>query len=835
MKSAKTSAKGSARVQTKTKTGRRNTNGRHTNGTEKKAIYTHVSREEIIQDYRIANRSRHASLLGRREVLTGKAKFGIFGDGKEVPQVALAHSFRRGDWRSGYYRDQTLMFALGVSDVREFFAQLYAHTDVGAEPASAGRQMNGHFASRLLNEDGSWKNLLDMNISSADSSPTGSQMPRLVGLAYASRLYRELPELHDMKKFSDNGNEIAWGTIGNASCAEGMFWESLNSIGVLKSPAVISIWDDEYGISVPNEFQITKRNLSELLKGFKADEGSDEGFQLYTVKAWDYPALVETYAQAAEVTRKTHMPAIVHVIEVTQPQGHSTSGSHERYKTPERLAWEQEYDCLIKMREWMIDEKIATKKQFDEWDDEDKKFVADMKREAWDAYITPIHNEIQEAAKLIDAVGASSSQAQEEIRAISRELLAIREPFRRDIMTAIHRTLTAVYKEENAAARELIRWREKFNKEQEARYSDNFFSEIEGEHALSIPERQPVYSDDAQSVTGFQVINACFDAALARDPRIMIFGEDVGKLGDVNQGCLGLQDKYGLLRVSDTGIRECTIVGQAIGMAMRGLRPIAEIQYLDYLLYALQIMSDDLATLRWRTRGGQKAPVIIRTRGHRLEGVWHSGSPMAGIINLVRGIHVLVPRDMTRAAGFYNTLLQAEEPALVVEVLNGYRLREQLPDNVADFTLPLGVPDVMREGSDLTIVTYGASCRVALDAATALEKTGIDVEVIDVQSLLPFDVNGRIVESLKKTNRVLFYDEDVPGGTTAYMMREVLEVQGGYRWLDSEPKTLPAQAHRPAYGTDGNYWSKAEAENVFMAVYDIMHEADPKKYPMFYR
>lgn len=832
MKSAKTSAKASVRV--KTKTGRASTNGTQTNGMEKHSIYTYVSREEIVQDYRTANRSRHASLLGRREVLTGKAKFGIFGDGKEVPQVALAHAFRKGDWRSGYYRDQTLMFALGVSDIRQFFAQLYAHTDVEAEPASVGRQMNGHFASRVLNEDGSWKNLLDMNISSADSSPTGSQMPRLVGLAYASRLYRELPELSDMKTFSNHGNEVAWGTIGNASCAEGMFWESINAIGVLKSPAVVSIWDDGYGISVPNEFQITKQNLSELLKGFQANEGSDEGFQLYTVKAWDYPALVETYAKAAEISRRTHMPAIVHVIEVTQPQGHSTSGSHERYKTPERLKWEVDYDCLAKMREWMIDEKIATPKQFEEWDEEDKNFVAGMKQEAWDAYITPIRKEIQEVAAIIDSIAASSPRTAE-LSAITKELLAIREPFRRDVMIAAHRALTTVYNENNEAAHTLVRWKEAFTKEQQARYSDNLFSDNKGENALSIPEQLPVYSADAQTVTGFQVINACFDAALARDPRIMIFGEDVGRLGDVNQGCLGLQEKYGLLRVSDTGIRECTIVGQAIGMAMRGLRPIAEIQYLDYLLYALQIMSDDLATLRWRTRGGQKAPVIIRTRGHRLEGVWHSGSPMAGIINLVRGMHVLVPRDMTRAVGFYNTLLQAEEPAIIVEVLNGYRLREQLPDNVDTFTLPLGVPEVIREGRDLTIVTYGASCRVALDAAASLEKTGIDVEVIDVQSLLPFDLHGKIVESLKKTNRILFYDEDVPGGTTAYMMREVLEVQGGYKWLDSEPRTLAAQEHRPAYGTDGNYWSKAEAEHVFMAVYDMMHETDPKKYPLFYR
>lgn len=829
MKTAKTTVKRAVAAKAA-----QNANGKRTNTAKTKPSYTHSSKETIIRDYRLVNQSRHASLLGRREVLTGKAKFGIFGDGKEVAQIALAHAFRKGDWRSGYYRDQTLMFALGVSDIQQFFAQLYAHTDQEAEPASVGRQMNGHFGSRVLNDDGSWKNLVDMYISSADSSPTGSQMPRLVGLAYASRLYRELPELHQMTQFSTNGNEIAWGTIGNASCAEGMFWEAVNAIGVLKSPAVISIWDDGYGISVPNEFQLTKQNLSDMLKGFQAEKGSAEGYQLYTVKGWDYAALVETYTKAAEHARRTHQPALVHVIEVTQPQGHSTSGSHERYKSPERLQWEAEYDCIVKMREWMLAEGIATEGQFTAWDEEDKKLVAALKQKAWEAYSTPIRTEITEVVALIDEVAALSPHAAE-LQTIKQELAAIREPFRRDIMVAIHRTLITVYAENNTAARKLVAWKEQLNSAQYARYSDNLVDNT-ARGALAIRETKPVYDNsNTEAVTGFQVLNACFDAALARDPRISIFGEDVGQLGDVNQGCAGLQEKYGVLRVSDTGIRECTIAGQAIGLALRGLRPIAEIQYLDYLLYALQILSDDLATLRWRTRGGQKAPVIIRTRGHRLEGVWHSGSPMAGILNSVRGMHVLVPRDMTRAAGFYNTLLQSDDPALVVEVLNGYRLREPMPTNVADFTVPLGVPEVLREGSDVTIVTYGASCRVALDAATMLEKTGISVEIIDVQSLLPFDIHGSIVESLKKTNRILFFDEDVPGGATAFMMREVLEVQGGYAWLDSKPQTLTAQEHRPAYGTDGNYWSKPEAEHVFMAVYDIMHEANPAQYPLFYR
>ncbi len=831
MKSAKTSAKAPAKTKSTRKGAAADLNGT-SNGTARHSVYAYVTKEQIISDYRIANQSRHASLLGRREVLTGKAKFGIFGDGKEVAQIALAHSFQNGDWRSGYYRDQTLMFALNIMTIREFFAQLYAHTDVEAEPASVGRQMNGHFATRLLHPDGSWKDLLSMPITSADSSPTGSQMPRLVGLGYASRLYRELPELHDMTTFSNNGNEVAWGTIGNASTAEGMFWESLNAIGVLRSPVVMSIWDDGYGISVPNKYQIAKEDLSDLLSGFKAREGSDEGFQFYTVRGWDYPALVETYAKASRIARETHRPAIVHVAEVTQPQGHSTSGSHERYKSPERLQWERDFDCLIKMREWMIAEDIATPEQFEAWDEEDKNLVADLKQQAWDAYIAPIRSEIAEAAGIIDTMAAGSQNAAE-LQRIRQELMSIREPFRKDTMAAIHKALLAVHREDNPARAELIRMRDALDQVQRERYSDNLHTEG-AESALAIPEIPAEYHD-SQAVTGYQVINACFDAALRRDPRVLIFGEDVGHLGDVNQGCAGLQEKYGELRVSDTGIRECTIIGQAIGLAMRGLRPIAEIQYLDYILYALQIMSDDLATLRWRTRGGQKAPVIVRTRGHRLEGVWHSGSPMAGIINLVRGMHVLVPRDMTRAAGFYNTLLRSDEPAIVVEVLNGYRLREQMPSNVADFTLPLGVPEVIREGRDVTVVTYGASCRVAIEAATMLEQTGVDVEIIDVQSLLPFDIHGKIVESLKKTNRVLFFDEDVPGGTVSYMMQEVLEKQHGYKWLDSEPRTLAAQPHRPAYGTDGNYWSKPEADHVFTAVYDIMHEANPKKYPMFYR
>ncbi len=800
-----------------------------TKNKKKESSWT-VSREQIIRDYRVAFQSRQASLLGRREVLTGKAKFGIFGDGKEVPQLAMARAFRNGDFRSGYYRDQTFMFATGMSDVQQFFAQLYAHTDVQAEPSSAGRSMNGHFGTRSLNPDGSWKNLTDMPNSSADVSPTGSQMPRLVGLAYASKLYRELEELKSFTQFSRNGDEVAFGTIGNASCAEGMFWESVNAIGVLKSPAIISIWDDGYGISVPSKYQVTKADVGELLRGFERKPGSDQGFDIYVVRAWDYPALVETYLNAADTARREHIPAIIHVVEVTQPQGHSTSGSHERYKSPERLEWEREHDCLKKMREWMLASGIATAEELDAMEEEEKNSVMEMKERAWKAYTEPIHAAIQNAAALIQEVAAGAAEGGEAIQNIRSQLLALREPFYMDAVSAAARVLILTRNQPTPARRALAEWKLQQDANSKNAFAAYLHSESSGA-AANVPSVAPKFSENSPMKNGSEIVNACFDAALARDPRVIAFGEDVGQLGDVNQGFAGLQAKYGELRVSDTGIRECTILGQAIGMAMRGLRPIAEIQYLDYILYALQLMSDDLATVQWRTKGGQKAPVIIRTRGHRLEGVWHAGSPMAGIIHLVRGVHVLVPRNMTQAAGFYNTLLQSDEPALVVEVLNGYRLKEQLPDNIAEFTLPLGVPETLREGTDVTVVTYGACCRVALDAAELLESVGISVEVIDVQSLLPFDVNGMILESLKKTNRILFLDEDVPGGASAYMMQEVIERQGGYRWLDSQPRTLAAAPHRPAYGSDGAFWSKPGPESVFEAVYETMSEADPKRWP----
>ncbi len=777
---------------------------------------TQFTRESIVEDYRVAFRSRQASLMGRKEVLTGKAKFGIFGDGKEVPQLAMARAFRKGDWRSGYYRDQTFMLAVGMGTLDQFFAQLYADPDVTRDPWSGGRSMNAHFSSRLLNPDGSWKNQTDSYNSSADVSPTGSQMPRLVGLAWASKLYREIDALKPRSEFSRDGDEVAWGTIGNASCAEGMFWEAINAAGVLRVPMLLSIWDDNYGISVSNDVQITKGNLSELLKGFQRDPKKTQGFDIYTVKGWDYPALCETYLHAAAIVRMEHVPAIIHVIELTQPQGHSTSGSQERYKSKERLEWETEFDCIRKMREWMIAQGIASAEELDRLEREDLQIARDAQRRGWEAYRAPIDTEVKTVLGFLDRLGAEP---------VKKELERNQAPFRRDAMRALASALVAAHDREIPP--DIVAWRREHERINNERYDE----ELVG--ASEVAEVRAEYSDDAPVLNGFEIINHCFDHALRRDPAVIIFGEDVGKLGDVNQGCAGLQEKYGELRVSDTGIRESTIVGQAIGAALRGLRPIAEIQYLDYLLYAIQIMSDDLATTRWRTRGGQKCPVILRTRGHRLEGIWHSGSPMAGIINLVRGMRVCVPRNMTQAAGMYNAMLRSDDPALIVEVLNGYRVKEKLPSNIAEFTVPPGIPEILRQGSDVTLVTYGATVRIVMEAADLLAAVGVDAEVMDVQTLLPFDVRGMVVDSLKKTNRIAFIDEDVPGGATAYMLRQVIERDHGYEWLDSEPRTIPGKEHRPAYGSDGDYWSKPNRETIFEAVYDLMHESNPRRYPRF--
>ncbi len=800
---------------------------------DSKTIDLPLTREDILRDYQIAYQSRQASVIGRREVMSGKGKFGIFGDGKEIPQIAMARAFRHGDFRSGYYRDQTFMLAIEAVTLQQYFAELYAHADADAEPMTGGRQMNAHFATRSLNADGSWKDLTSQYNSAADQSPTGAQLPRLVGLAYASRLYRELDALKQLTEFSHNGDEVAFGTLGNATCAEGMFWETVNAIGVLKAPAVISIWDDGFGISVPNEFQMVKQNISELLKGFQREPNTNDGYDIYVVKAWDYPALIETYAKAADIARREHVPAIIHVIEVTQPQGHSTSGSQERYKSKERLKWEEEFDCVRKFREWIIAQGVATVEDLKHLEETEQQLVEKMREQAWDAYLQPIQQDMQTVADMLDEIATHSVNATK-LDHIKNRMLSIPTPLRRDLMVTVREALFALKDEDNPIKFILIDWKQKLEKVQHDRYSSHLYSES-ANSALKVPEVKPIYTDKSPQLSGFEIVNACFDAMLKRDPRVIAFGEDVGKLGDVNQGFAGLQAKYGELRVSDTGIRETTIIGQAIGLALRGLRPIAEIQYLDYLLYAIQTLSDDLATLQWRTKGGQKAPVIVRTRGHRLEGVWHSGSLMAGALHLLRGMNILVPRNMTRAAGFYNTLLLSDEPGLIVEVLNGYRLKEQLPDNIGEFTVPIGVPEILRAGSDITLVTYGACCRIVMDAAERLSKAGVEAEVIDVQSLLPFDVHSRIVESLKKTSRIVFIDEDVPGGTTAYMLQEVIERQGGYHWLDSIPRTLPGKAHRPAYGSDGDYWSKPNIEQIFETAYELMHEADPAKYPWFDR
>lgn len=779
--------------------------------------------QQVINDYKIAFQSRQASLIGRKEVLTGKAKFGIFGDGKEVAQLAMARVFEHGDWRSGYYRDQTYMFAKGLSDIQKFFAQLYAHASVEKEPASAGRSMNGHYATRFLDENGEWLSQTDSFNVSADISPTAGQMPRLLGLAVASKLYKENPELHELTQFSQKGKEIAFGTIGNASTSEGIFWEVMNAACVMQVPMLMSVWDDAYGISVPAKYQTAKENISAIMQGFKTNEDG-VGLEIFTAKGWDYAELCQVYKEAADVCREKQTPVLVHVTEVTQPQGHSTSGSHERYKSKERLKWEQEFDCIAQMRSWIISNGISNKTEIKELENQAIKEVKGWQKAAWSEFTADIKTEINAFVSVLQEIHNEN----QELKQILTQLTQAQDLIRRDLGNALHQALRITVEWDANTRKPLLNFYSHFNSDNFERYSSHLHSE--SPQKASNIEATPLELTD-EDVDGYKVVRACFETNMDRDPRIFAFGEDVGKIGDVNQGFSGLQDKFGELRVTDKGIREWSIIGEGIGAAMRGLRPIAEIQYLDYLLYALEPMSDDLATLQYRTKGGQKSPLIIRTRGHRLEGIWHSGSPMGMIINAVRGMHVCVPRDMTRAAGMYNTLLRSDEPALVVECLNGYRVKEKMPKNIGEFTVPLGYPETLRFGEDVTLVTYGSNCRIAAEAVELLANVGIRVELIDIQTLLPFDVDHHIVESLKSTNRLVVLDEDVPGGASAYILQQILEEQNGYRYLDSKPLTITSKAHRPAYSSDGDYFSKPSVDDVYLAVYQMMHEVDPKRWP----
>ncbi len=782
---------------------------------------------QILSDYRIAVTSRECSLLGRREVLTGKAKFGIFGDGKELPQLAMARSFKDGDFRSGYYRDQTFMMALGFLSAKEFFHGLYATTSLELEPMSAGRQMGGHFGTYSLNEDGTWKDLTAQKNSSADISPTASQMPRLLGLAQASKIYRQVDGI-DTTGFSNNGNEVAWGTIGNASTSEGHFFETVNAAGVLQVPMIISVWDDAYGISVPAKYQTTKEDISAVLSGFQRDEDS-LGLEILEVKGWDYTALIHTYENAADIAREEHVPVLIHVKELTQPQGHSTSGSHERYKTKERLDWEKEHDCNKKFREWILANQIAAEEDLEKLEKEIKLDVRNAKKEAWEEFLSPHREAKQELIELLDNAAANSLN-RIQLTKLKNDLIAVSEPLKKDVISRARMALRYLLGEDGDAKNALMTWIEKFIQDTQPKFSSHLYSELPN-RAPSIEEVRPEFQGETEMVDGRIILRDNFDQLFSKYPEALVFGEDTGAIGDVNQGLEGLQAKYGELRIADTGIREATIIGQGIGLAMRGLRPIAEIQYLDYLLYGLQTLSDDLATLLYRTVGKQKAPLIVRTRGHRLEGIWHSGSQMGGLIHLLRGIYLLVPRNMTKAAGFYNTLMETDEPALIVESLNGYRLKEPMPSNLDEIRTPIGKIELLREGSDITVVSYGSTLRIVEAVCKDLAEFGIEVELIDAQTLLPFDIAQESVESVKKTNRLLIVDEDVPGGCSAYLLREILEKQGGYQYLDSPPQTLTAKSHRPAYATDGDYFSKPNAEDIFEKIYGIMHEVQPQDYP----
>lgn len=785
---------------------------------------------EVLNDYKIARISRETSLLGRKEVLGGKAKFGIFGDGKELAQIAMAKQFKNGDFRSGYYRDQTFMMAIDALTVQEYFAALYAHTDIDQEPASGGRQMGGHFSTRSLDKQGNWKNLMEQKNSSSDISPTGGQMPRLVGLALASKLYRENEALHGMTNFTNKGNEVAFGTIGDASTSEGPFWESINAAGVLQIPFAMSVWDDGYGISVPKKYQTTKGSISQALSGMQRTEDSP-GYEIFNTKGWDYLHLCETYEKAIALCRNEHVPVLIHVEEVNQPQGHSTSGSHERYKSEERLKWESDMDCIEKFKEFILEANIATLDELNALDEEAKKHVREAKGRAWTAFNALINNDLKTVLGLLNDL-AKEAQNGATIQKIADELKAVMGPIKRDVFSAARKALRYVRGENLPSKTALIAWLDAGVKENFDHYSSHLYSQS-ADSALRIGKVDPVYSTD-EKIDGRLVLRDNFDALFTKYPNVLTFGEDVGKIGGVNQSLEGMQEKFGKLRVFDTGIRECTIVGQGIGMAMRGLRPIAEIQYLDYLLYAIQIMSDDLATVQYRTKGGQKAPLIIATRGHRLEGIWHSGSPMGMILNSIRGIYVCVPRNMTKAAGFYNTLLQADEPALVIEPLNGYRTKEQKPDNFSEFTTPIGHVEKVAEGNDVTLLSYGSTFNICQEVAKQLEEYSISVELIDAQCLIPFDLGHEVAKSLKKTNRLVIVDEDVSSGATAYLLDQVLVKQKAYYFLDAEPVTISANDHRPAYSTDGDYFSKPNAETIFDEVYALMHESNPAKYPTIY-
>lgn len=799
-------------------------------------------KQEVLKDYKTAVISRECSLLGRREVLTGKAKFGIFGGGKEVPQLAMAKAFQKGDWRSGYYRDQTFMMAIGEFNPRHFFASLYAHADIEADSFSAGRQMNGHFCVHTVNKDGTWKNLTEQYNVSSDISPTGGQMPRLLGLAEASKKFKSIRALHNRTHLSKQGNEIAWGTIGNASTSEGLFFETINAAGVLQVPMVVSVWDDGYGISVPAEYHTTKQSISEILKGFQRDN-ENKGYEIFVVQGWNYSQLVDVYQRAAKIAREEHVPVLIHVTELTQPQGHSTSGSHERYKTEERMLWEKEHDCIVKMREWIEHFELTDEtgdilrfcddiKELDGLEEEAKREVREAKKEALNAYLDPILKERTELVQILEKI-APLSEHKVSLDKAKRELMQIDEPIRKNILDTARRAIMYLRDENEEVKTSLQKWVINYKAQQKKKYNTHLYSELP-DNATKIEAIAPVFSDESKLVDARIVLRDNFDAILKKYDEVLIFGEDSGVIGDVNQGLEGLQQKYGVDRVYDTGIREATIIGQGIGLAMRGLRPIAEIQYLDYIFYASQVLTDDLATLRYRTFGKQRAPLIVRTRGHRLEGIWHSGSQLGSLINLLQGMYILVPRDMTKAAGFYNTLLKSDEPALLIENLNGYRLKERMPVNLGEFTTPIGVVETIKEGQDLTIVSYGSTLRLVEEASKDLSSVGIDVEIIDAQCLLPFDIKHDVVKSLKKTNRLVIIDEDIPGGASAYLFEHIVNKQNGYLYLDSKPVTITAKAHRPAYGTDGDYFSKPSVNDIFEGVYKMMHEANPTKFEPLY-